>query len=62
MVMVTEPRRSFEPDCVAVDRFGKLEVQEGMGYSGSSYRGIKVQGGVDLAMGPIFCGERANES
>ena len=29
-----------------------------MGYSGSSNRGVEIQGKVDLAMGTIFCGKR----
>ena len=56
MVVVTEHCRSFEPDRMVIDRPSKLEVQKGMGYPGSSNRGIEVQGEVDLAMGTIFCG------
>ena len=61
MVVVTESRRCLEPDCVVIDWFGKLEVQESVGCSGSSDRGAEIQGKVDLAMGTIFCGEWSNE-
>ena len=61
MVVVTEHRRSFEPDRMVIDRFSKLEVQEGMDYPGSSNRGIEVQGGLDLAVGTVFCGKWPKE-
>jgi hypothetical protein len=61
MVVVTEHRRGFEPDCMVIDWSSKLEVQKGMGYPGSSNRGNEVQGEVDLAMGTIFCGKWPKE-
>jgi len=42
---------------MVIDRFDKLEVQEGVGCSGSPNRGDEVQSEVDLAMGTIFCGK-----
>lgn len=57
MVVVTEPRGCFEPDRMAIDWPGKLEVQEGVDLPRPPSRGIEVQGEVDLAMGTIFCGK-----
>ena len=59
--MVAEHGRCIEPNCVVIDRFGKLEVQESMGCSGSPDRRVEVQGKVDLAMGTIFCGKPSNQ-
>lgn len=61
MVVVTEHRWRFEPDCVAIDRLSKLEVQESMGCSGPSNRGAEIQGKVDLAMGTIFRGKQLKQ-
>ena len=61
MVVATEHRRCFEPDRMAIDWSGKLEVQEGVGCSRPPDLRAEVQGGVDLAMGAVFCGEQSKE-